>query len=383
MDLLAMVEKHVPLRRVSSSKGGEWHGPCPACGTSEADAVKSDRFVVWPARDGWMCRNCGAGDGIEFLRKFENMSCPDAHKALGKECASVTCAVKDKCRIGRGSAPAHSSEAALKSPHVRKSPENRWLPSEARNPETTWREKASALVEWAHQKLLRCQRELDYLEGRGLPLEAVKMFRLGWVPKDLYRERPAWGLPSEISEKTGKPKRLWIPSGIVIPYFDDKGVHRVRIRQPEKQPRYYWLPGSGDDVLIFGDQAKAHVVVESDLDAMLIAWLAGDLVSAVPLGTCSARPKTRAAAALEESLCILVALDFEPRQNPQTGQEENPGGKAAAWWSKNFQHATRWPVPHGKDPGEYHQAGGDLRTWIAAGLPPGLRIFNINSQRKG
>lgn len=371
MNLLDLVQRHVPLRRVSNNKGGEWHGPCPACGTSQRDPAKSDRFVVWPESGGWMCRNCGSGDDIEFLRRFESLSCPDAHEALGRDCASTSCAVLDKCRLGRGKSGTGAPALLADPPKPRKPAE--WTPQQANSPCEQWRSKAAALVEWTHAQLLACPEQLDYLAGRGLPLGAVKKYRLGWIPQALYRPRDGWGLPFEISATTGKEKVLWLPQGIVIPYFDPHGVHRLRIRQPQGEPRYYWVPGSGDDVLIIGEEIRAHVVVESDLDALLVEWLAGDLVAAVPLGTCNAKPKHRAAAALAKSLCILVALDFEPRLNEQTGKQENPGGQAAAWWLKTYEQAQRWPAPCGKDPGDYYQACGYVRRWIIEGLPPGLR----------
>lgn len=374
MDILTLAQRHVPLRKVSGNRGGEYHGPCPACGTSQADPAKSDRFIVWPDKGGWMCRNCGAGDEIEFLRRFENMSCPEAHASLGRVCSSTTCPALGKCRGGQGEAGRQPRRPDLGTPTLPKPKATAWRPAEAKGPGDLWRLKAAALVERAHLKLLETPEQLAYLASRGLPMEAVKKYRLGWIPEDFYRPRSSWGLPEEISDHTHRPKKLWVPRGILIPYFDGEEVHRIRIRQPDRDPRYYWLPGSGDDVLVVGGPARAHVVVESDLDALLVAWAGAGMVAAVPLGTCNAKPKTSAAAALAESLCILVALDFEPRTNPETGKAENPGGKAARWWAETFPRSVRWPVPAGKDPGEYFQAGGNLRAWIEAGLPPGLRV---------
>ena len=374
MNFLDVVQKHVPLRRVSSNKGGEWHGPCPCCGTSQSNPLKSDRFVVWPEVGGWMCRNCGAGDDVEFLRRFESMTCPQAHEARGRACTSETCPVLAKCRVGRGKGGEALIATVAGSPRPRARRVTPWQPQPARVPAEVWRGKAATLVNWAHDKLLTCRAQLDYLAGRGLPLAAVKKYRLGWIPQDIYRPRESWGLPTEISARTGKPKTLWLPCGVVIPSYDADGVHRLQIRQPQGEPRYYWVPGGGDDVLIVGEQRRAHVVVESGLDALLVEWLAGDLVGAVPLGTSSAKPKQNAAAALDKSLCILVALDFEPRFNEQIGKNENPGGQAARWWVKTYEQAQRWPTPWGKDPGEYYQAGGDVRRWIIEGLPPGLAV---------
>ena len=57
---------------------------------------------------------------------------------------------------------------------------------------------------------------------------------------------------------------------------------------------------------------------------------------------------------------------------------DEAGGKAFSWWKKNFPQAQRWPVPKGKDPGDYlKDHAGDLREWIIAGLRkycPGLAM---------
>jgi hypothetical protein len=51
VDLLALVGRVVALKRMASTNGGEYAGPCPFCGGT-------DRFHVWPAGDppGWWCR---------------------------------------------------------------------------------------------------------------------------------------------------------------------------------------------------------------------------------------------------------------------------------------------------------------------------------------
>ena len=72
-----------PLKRVSTTKGGEYHGPCPSCGGK-------DRFHVWPQENhgegSWWCRQCGnGGDGIQYLRDIEQLTFKEACNRLGKE----------------------------------------------------------------------------------------------------------------------------------------------------------------------------------------------------------------------------------------------------------------------------------------------------------
>jgi hypothetical protein len=242
-----------------------------------------------------------------------------------------------------------------------------------------WQVKAAELVDLAHQQLLDVPDQLAYLAGRGLPREAVEKYRLGYLPRDLFRERSAWGLPADLKDD-GTPKKLFIPAGILIPWSLDGSIHRIRIRKQtvrdSRDPRYYWLPGSGNDIICLNPSARAHVVVESDLDGLLIDWLAGDIVATVPLGSCSTHPKVTAFASLQESLCILVALDFDtPVWNEQKQRLIAPGAESCAWWSRTFPDTwRRWPVPVGKDPGEAWQQGADLRAWVLDGLPPVFRV---------
>ena len=374
MGLLELVEKHVEMRKV----GGEWHGACPDCGCGENGPAVSDRFTV-KADGRWFCRNCGNGDTVSFLRKFEQMSCPEAHAAAGKMCTSTTCPVSDKCRMGNGAALPQKSRYATPEPVTVVRAATPFAPGQAISPAEIWRQKAEALVTEAHAALLASPSELTYLAGRGLPLEAVIKNRLGWNGTVIYKSRASWGLPESLNTETGKPKKLWVPRGIVIPTYLDGAIHRVRIRVPKvdrsaKVPGYVAVSGSGDDIVSLHPAARAFVVVEADLDAMLIDWVAGDIVGAVALVSADVKPKMSLALLLEKALAILVATDFDPRANSVSGKYENPGGKAARWWLKNYPRAKRWPVPAGKDPGDALAAGVDIRGWVLAGLPTAMTI---------
>ena len=377
MGLLELVQKHVEMRKV----GSEWHGPCPECGHGPDGAAKSDRFSV-KADDRWFCRNCGHGDTISFLRRFENLSCPDAHIAAGKACSSTACPVFDKCRMGNGVAPPKKDPRDTPDASSKAQSPAPFVPAEAKSPAEIWQARAEEVVAGAHEALLSCPEQLAYLAGRGLPLEAVLKYRLGWNAKTIWRSRESWGLPEEISKKTQKPKKLWVPRGIVIPTYVDGVIHRVRVRVPEEDrsedvPGYVAVSGSGDDVVILNPAVRAFVVVEADLCGLLIDWVAGDLVGALPLMSCDVKPKSRAASLLDRALVILVATDYEPRQNANTGNYENPGGKAARWWLKNYRRAKRWPVLEGKDPGDALSRGVDIRAWVMAGLP---QVITLTSQ---
>lgn len=348
--IMELVRRHgVELKRVSTASGGrgpEWAGPCPSCGGT-------DRFRVWPdqGEDGtYWCRQCGiGGDAIQLLRDVEGLSFREACRRLDKPLPD-----RASLRTPRAPSPAPSS------------------PRTPEDPDLAWQEKARKFVAWAYEQLLEDDAGLDYLRSRGLRPETAGAFGLGLNPgdrkgKDLYRARESWGL-SPVFREDGRRRPLWLPQGLVIPWLDsaDGSVLRVRIRRSGDLsfgPRYYVVPGSSSGTLMLGPGSPAHVVVESELDAFLVHQEAGQLVGAVAVGSSNTRPDARALEVLKESRHVLVALDFD-----------KAGAKGWLWWSQNVPEAARWPVPKGKDPGEAWEAGVDLRAWILAGLPEGLRI---------
>lgn len=338
----------IELRKASTAKGGEYQGPCPGCGGN-------DRFHVWPEQnissDGSMagsywCRQCGKkGDCIQFLRDFEGLSFREACDRLGRQ-------VPDSRRLSKPTKP---------------SP-NEWEPTAHEGPAEIWQKKAMAFVTWSFEQLFDNQKELDWLMSRGIREESIARYALGWNPgdegKDLFRAREAWGLSKKVKEN-GRARALWLPIGMVIPSLINGRLQRIRIRRPEPKvmgPKYYVVPGSSMGTMVLEPERKTHMVVESELDAILIAQEATDLTGAVAVGSASTKPDDNATRVLKSSLQILVALDFD-----------GAGAKAWPWWKENFPDCERWPVPKGKDPGEAFQKGIDLREWIKAGLPPGLR----------
>jgi len=328
LDLL--IEDSYEPRRVASTNGGEYVSPCPGCGGK-------DRFRVWPEQKGgrWWCRGCGKkGDAIQYLRDFRGLNYYQALDVLGLE-------------------PIFSVwSTSVKEPKA-------WEPKESSRPADLWLTKAKALVGWAEARLWGQEgaEVLTWLhEARGLRDEAIRGARLGWLPRDLWRERQVWGLP-EVLREDGKPKKLWLPSGLVIPAFQEGELVRVRIRRPEGEPRYYCLPGSSMTPMVTAS-AGPVVVVESELDALLLHQEVGALCSVLALGSAQVRPDKVAHASLSQAGKILVALDSD-----QAGAEQ-----AWKWWLTHYTQAKRWPIIQGKDPCEAWKAGLDLQAWVRVGL---------------
>ena len=345
MTLIDLIrEKGIDPKKVANTYGGEYHSPCPGCGGT-------DRFHIWPEQnngDGsWWCRQCRkAGDKIQFLIEFDGCTFKEACERLGENLPPRP--------LYREPQPAREQSRTLQSPPDPASPVDKW------------QEKGLAFVDWSHQHLMAMPAKLKWLSARGIRKRTAEHFRLGWNPgkegKDLWRPREFWGLPTEL-KNNGQKKRLWLPRGLVIPYFKDGSLRRIRIRRPGKdEPRFYVIPGSAMDMMFIPDpNARAVVVVEAELDALLVHQEAGQLVGVLALGSASTKPHQSIMDVLASMAVILLSVDSDPA-----------GAKAFdSWWSKCFSRSKRWPVPDGKDPGDAYKADVDIQTWIYSGLPPG------------
>lgn len=356
LDLIAL--RGLESRRVSAAEGGEWAGPCPLCGGR-------DRFRIWPekAHDGhsiappgrYWCRQCGIhGDAIDYLRRVEGLSFAEACARLGVE------------RPGRAVAPAYRPAPTLDDPRG-------WTPREYAPPSDAWREQAEALLARAQARLAGDADAQDWLTMRGITPRAAKIYGIGYHVAssggDGYASREAWGLDPET--RNGKPRRLWLPRGWVIPARDADGrLLQLRIRRrPEDVKRFAqgvkYLPveGSSMATLLLHPESQAFVVVESGFDAILLAALTGGRVGAVCAWSAAARPDARAHAALSAALCVLVALDYDAA-----------GDKESAWWLSRYRAALRLPRLAAKDPGDAAACGVDLYAWLRDGMPRGLAM---------
>lgn len=210
----------------------------------------------------------------------------------------------------------------------------------------------SRLIEYAAKELQRNQQALEWLQDeRGITGETAARFSLGWIQHNIYDDKTAWSI-----EPDGK--KLFIPSGLTIPWKDK----RVRIRRdnPGDYGRYHVLQGSVSEIFTTGNHYETTaIVVESELDAILLAQEIDRPLHIVALGTAAAKPD---AALLEKlSFCpvVLVALDTD-----------NAGAKAARWWLENVGNTWRTLTPSsfGKDITEAYINGMDLDEWLSASL---------------
>jgi len=332
MNLLDLIKTE--MKRVGNKDGGEYAGACPFCGGE-------DRFRVWREQNitgTYWCRKCGKrGDAIQYLRDVEGVGYKEACRMLGQE---------------------PKTDDIYLPPVTKKTAESK--ARECKSPVEQWIEHSQKIVEKAHADLMKNAEKKKWLFDRGITLDSIIKYRLGWLQADEYRSREAFGLSTEL-RTDGKPKKLWFPAGVVIPYFQQGVLHRVRIRRETGEPRYYLTPGSGTAPFICDGNRDVCVIVESELDAITIDSTSSTTCTAIALGNNCAAPDAIADEILRESIIILVALD-----NDTAGASEFPK------WKQRYSQSIRWCVTAGKDPGEAYQKGEDLDLWIKSALPISL-----------
>lgn len=349
------------------SSKGEWAGPCPKCGGRPG---VSDRFHVWPEEGkggAYWCRQEGCelhkrGDAIEYLKLVRGMSYREACAEIG---------------IIKGKAPLRAISPAQGNVQ-QQTQGDQWEPHGWDAPTSMWRDQAHRLLERCIEQLAgeENQHIRDWLlQSRGIDMESAVSAHLGYCPQDIRLTREKWGLPTDMDGK-GKPRRLWIPEGIVIPCWRDGVMHRIRVRRFSKEgKKYIFIQGGSAMPYWIRTHARHAVIVESELDAILINQQAGDLVTTVALGSVSMRPDPELHAHLVTMDAVLVALD--------TGDKSLAGAKAAwGWWAQHYSNARRCPVVGGKDPTDAQKNGLDLRAWVQAALDGGAQRMRVDGGQR-
>lgn len=85
VDLLSLIGQDTPLKRVATTKGGEYAGVCPIC--KDGGRRGAPRLRVWPLHpDGkgqWHCFKCDAGgDAIDYIRARDGCGYKEALEVL-------------------------------------------------------------------------------------------------------------------------------------------------------------------------------------------------------------------------------------------------------------------------------------------------------------
>lgn len=293
----------------------EYSSPCPECGGD-------DCFQSWPETNRWWCRKCErSGDPIQYLKDFHNLSFKDAAESVGE------------VLLERRRKPTVKKKKVVVPPE--------------------WSVKADKLVEFANTELLSNPDRLDWLKNdRGLTVETVKHFKLGWLETNYYRKRVSWGIEGN--------KKLFIPSGLVLPLIKEKTL-RIRIRRDQQGDfgKYYVLPGSSSEPFVIRVDSQPAIIVESELDAILLWQELRNNFTIIAMGSAQIKPDEKLTGLLKAAPFIFICLDSD-----KTGAKQ-----AHNYWLKTFDNAVRVAIPkkYGKDITEAHLNGLKLNQLVGVG----------------
>jgi DNA primase len=336
MNLLSLIGHDTRLKRIASTKGGEYAGPCPFCGGR-------DRFHVQPCIEGggrWFCRNCTSGnwqDAITYVMRRDNVSFPAACERLGATIATSPNILMSK----RGAQHTSTNSRPLAA-----------APSISANfdpPSPGWQDAARRIIDECEAALWSDvgTEALAWLKARGLSEQTLLSWRIGFCPKD------------------GEYHGLFVPRGIVIPWVAGDAIWKLSVRRPAGKPKYMAVKGSHTASALFGVDKLTHkpdcFVTEGEFDALLLWQEIGDLADVITLGSETGRLADRWLPVLLSVKRFLIATD-----------NDEAGERAVAYWLGLVGRRGQRVLPPGnaKDVTEAWQAGENLRAWTSDILCP-------------
>lgn len=366
MNILETISNDTGLvyHKKATTLGGEYSGSCPWCGGD-------DRFSIHPGKNHFVCRKCKkAGDSISFMILFHGLTYREACKALG-----ILPEIKPKEILRSGG----------------DHPSLQWSPRATIYPPEEWQKKAEIVLFEAYKRLLSPagKQHREWLNSRGISNSTIKAARMGWVSNAMGFDLESWGLtPNE--DQNALNRQIWIPEGLIIPYFVNGRPVRLRVRQSKQdvKNRYILVTGSAmpyfdypkhQDIAL--DPAKPVLITESELDGWLLQEKLGDIFHIYAIGNASARPDTETHQKIK-NVPILLNLD-----------DDEAGHAEQEWWHNQYDFVYTHYSEFGKDPGESFEVGVDIQAWGSDGLKliPGnilsqtnkvVQLFNENVKSK-
>lgn len=298
-----LISLGLELKFFSFTNKGEYKGPCPLCNGK-------DRFTVTPDHPKYpagcfICRQCDYKGVLSKLVKDLN---------------------GDPAKL-----PKYEDRQTVKNSISEKEP-----------PPEDWQ---NAVLNSPYMKHLF---PLTYLvlQRKGINKDTVHDLNLKFGSKNTF-----------FSYNKQKHK---IDEGLYIPNFRHGQLYGLEVRRLSGEPKYKAVKGSVKVPYIYqrsNISSLPIVIVESALDAAILYQEAGDLVTAVALGSATNRPDSFTDSYLSKAKQIFVCLDYD-----KTGMNE------ISWWRLKYPEAHIVFTPTGKDIGDFHTIPGlessPVREWI-------------------
>ena len=221
-DIVSVVSDYVQLEQ----RGNQWWGCCPF------HQEKTPSFSVTPEKNMYYCFGCHeGGDAIKFVMEMEKIRFPEAMKLLAR-------------KFG-----------------VEIKYSNNFTPSAQKpdNSKELYIDLYNRVADMFHYGLVKTEAgkfALDYITKRGISMETIEKFKLGYAPSDrrwLKNFLKSKNFSDEFLSKSGLfskkyPDIAFFSDRLMFPIFDRRGQAvafggRFLRGDPEKSPKYL---NSGD-----------------------------------------------------------------------------------------------------------------------------------------
>ena len=216
VDIVSVVGDYVRLEQ----RGNQWWGCCPF------HNEKTPSFSVTPEKGMFYCFGCHeGGDAIKFLMEMERIRFPEALRVLAKKTGV-------EIRYSDGYRPAERTDDAKE----------------------LYIDLYTRVADMFHYGLVRTEAgrfALEYITGRGITMETVEKFKLGYAPADrtwLKRFLRGKNYSEEFLAKSGlfsrrHPDIAFFSDRLMFPIFDRRGQTvafggRFLRGDAERSPKY-------------------------------------------------------------------------------------------------------------------------------------------------
>lgn len=363
MAALALVDLE-KLARAATDRHRSGRYGCPF---HVSDSGASTTLALTKDRKHWKCFRCGAaGDGIDWL--VRSGQGPD-RRAVARQILGLDVLVP--------STPAHRPrpEPAAPPAIVSAAPSRRPVGAAWEDPE--WQAAVDTIVAEAAEVLWSKagRPALDWLRRRGLDDSTISRFRLGFVPAARASE------PLEVLgvDDRGRPRHLWAPRGIVVPWIRPGGWYDpdepcpdrwvgCNVRQLCERVDEPWIARNKYIALAGSERGHGYpfgecsavgepaLICEGEFDA-LIAWQeAGWVANAVTFGG-AGQASFRPDAKRFLICCPDWALLFD--------SDEAGNAAARRFESRAGHRCRRLRLPEGfNDLTDLHRDRGDVLAWL-------------------
>lgn len=333
IDLLGLIGRDTTLKRQGATNGGEFAGPCPFCGGH-------DRFRVWPnaAKPHYWCRQCQRrGDAIAYVRERDHVDFKAALKIL---------------KLDNQFNLQHSSQTSSRRPVMPPGAPKDLDQDSLALSDPAWQEAAQAFMAESLEALHSSagRNAYTYLKARGLSDQVVGDARLGFNPQWQQQE---WG-----------QAKVYLQSGIVIPWSIHGSLWRVKIRSLDANPKFrYSQAAGGANGLYGGDQIPYKgivLVTEGEFDALAARTQLQELPNFAAVATGSTKGARIFNWVIHLGLASTVLLAFDA---------DTDGDDAAQWWQEQLGAKAMRLRPIRHDITDMAVVGDDLLAWIGSVCP--------------